>query len=236
MSTGDRRVDAGLPALLVVGAGGRLGRILTAEALGRGHHVRAVVHRVDPLPRHPRLEVVHGDVHAPRTLEDHVADADAVLVALGSAHARRPDVSGTGARVICRLMSENGPTRLVTVTGSGARLPGEHVGPSHAVKRDQMRHGAPDLLADGDAHLAVLAGCEVEWTTVRVPFMTLGGDAGGTALTHEAPPPAATVPYRAAAATMLDLVVAGAWLRRAPFLAAWPPPSHDSLSRGLRPA
>ncbi|NDU75637.1 NAD(P)H-binding protein [Actinomadura sp. DSM 109109] len=214
-------VDTGPRTLLIFGAGGRLGRTLVREALSRGHRVRAVVHRADPLAPHPDLRVVRGDVHAPGTLEAHFAGIDVVLAALGSAGAARPDVSSTGARVISRLMSGNGLPRLVTVTGSGAVLPGEQVTGHHAVKRDQMMHGAPHLLADGDDHLAVLAGSDLDWTTIRVPFMTRRhDDAGGHLLSERAFHPRSTLPYRAAATAMLDLTATGSWSRSSPFVAA----------------
>lgn len=217
----DQQADTGPRTLLIFGAGGRLGSTLVQEALRRSHRVRAVVHRTNPLTPHPRLEVVHGDIHAPSRLGAHFAGIDVVMATLGSAGAPRPDIAGTGARVITKLMSDRGLTRLVTVTGSGAMLPGEHVAGYHAIKRNQMAHGAPHLLADGDHHLAVLADSIVDWTTIRVPFMTRRrDDPGGHTISEMAFHPTTTLPYRAAASAMLDLTVTSSWSRSAPFVAA----------------
>lgn len=206
-------------SLLILGAGGRLGSVLVRAALSRGHHVRAVVHRTDPFTTTPRLETVRGDVHALNSLRGHFAAIDAVLASLGSAGASRRDIAGTGARAVTRLMADQGLTRLVSVTGSGAMLPGERLTGDHAVKRHQMALGAPHLLADADRHLAVLADSDLDWTAIRVPFMTRNPlDTHDVVLSRSAPDPASSVPYRAAAATMLDLVASGSWLRSSPFV------------------
>lgn len=164
--------DARPSCILILGAGGRLGSTLVQAALRRGHRVRAVVHLTDPLAPHPWLETVHGDVHAPDALGAYFAGIDVVMASLGSAGAPRPDIAGTGAKVITRLMTDQGLTRLVTVAGSGAMLPEERLTGYPDAKRNQMNTGAPHLLADGDQHLAVLADSDLDWTTIRVPFMT----------------------------------------------------------------
>lgn len=226
------RDEAGPKSLLVFGAGGRLGRTLVHEALRRGHRVRAAVHRTDPLAPHPHLDVVRGDVHAPDTLDGHFTDIDTVLATLGSAGAPRPDVAGTGARVLTKLMTDHDLTRLVTVTGSGAILPGEQVTGHHAIKRDQMALGAPQLLVDGDRHLAILASSELDWTTIRVPFMTREHSATDNHLFSEAAfHPRTTVPYRSAAAAMLDLAITGSWSRTSPFVANRAASSPSAISR-----
>ena len=213
----------GRPSLLILGAGGRLGSTLVATALERGHQVRAVIHNNDPLTeqqrRHPALEIVRGDVHDPTSLADAFADIDAVMASLGSAAAPLPDVASTGARTIVKLMARHRLRRVVTVTGSATRLPDERVSVFHAAKRRRMRAGGPGLLVDGDCHLKVLAASDLDWTTLRVPYMTRQ-PAMAYELTPGAPNPGATLPYRAAAQAMLDVIASTRWNRAAPFAAA----------------
>ncbi|AXG81830.1 SDR family oxidoreductase [Streptomyces paludis] len=77
--------------VLVVGATGGIGRLVVAEAIARGHTVRALVRDrakgARLLPADTGLVV--GDVTRPETLPAAVAGADAVVLTLGS--------SGTGA-------------------------------------------------------------------------------------------------------------------------------------------
>lgn len=209
--------DVDQKSVLVFGAGGRLGSRLVTSALRRGLHVRAVLHRTNHFTEQPRLQVVRADVRDAATLTELFIDVDVVLASLGSAGASPPDVAGTGAEVITDLMSRHGLRRLVTVTGSGAVLPGERRSPWHALKRSHMSLGAPGLLADGDRHLSALASSDVEWTAVRVPLMTRY-DRHVYSLDAAAPNPASTLPYHAAAAAMLDLITSPRWHKAAPFI------------------
>jgi 2-alkyl-3-oxoalkanoate reductase len=70
--------------LLITGATGFLGKAVTAEALARGHHVRAMVRpgrEVSGLPWHanPNVEYARVDLRSRRGLDEAVAGVDAVL-------------------------------------------------------------------------------------------------------------------------------------------------------------
>ncbi|MGA2233184.1 MAG: NAD(P)H-binding protein, partial [Tepidisphaeraceae bacterium] len=66
--------------LLVTGAGGFLGRHVVAEALRRGHVVRAMIRPASVVPQgQPNLEVVKADLRSSRGLAEIVRGCDAVL-------------------------------------------------------------------------------------------------------------------------------------------------------------
>jgi len=70
--------------LLITGAGGFLGRYVVAEALHRGHAVRAMLRggaKDNQLPwiNHPNVQIVRADLRARRGLVDAVKGVDAVL-------------------------------------------------------------------------------------------------------------------------------------------------------------
>ena len=71
--------------IAVFGATGATGRRVVEQALEAGHEVTALVR--DPAAlgvRHPRLEVVVGDIGQARRVEDVVRGQDAVISALGT--------------------------------------------------------------------------------------------------------------------------------------------------------
>lgn len=157
-------VTPGQPATIaVLGAGGRLGRRVVAEALIRGHTVHAAVHQANPLPVHPRLQIRSVDVHRLGTIQAALGGAGPVISCLGSAAANPPDIQTAGARNLLTAMKAPGLPRLVSVTGSGARMPGERLTGNHEIKRQQMLNGAPCLLADGDEHLATIAASDLTY-------------------------------------------------------------------------
>lgn len=70
--------------VLVTGAGGYLGSVLTAQLLERGHRVRAVdlflfgEQGLDPVRDHPGLEIVRGDMRDLRLMSDALDGVSAV--------------------------------------------------------------------------------------------------------------------------------------------------------------
>jgi 2-alkyl-3-oxoalkanoate reductase len=67
--------------LLITGASGFLGQYVVAEALRRGHQVRATVRSSQVLPwhNHPGVELVQADLQQPETLAAAVQGVDAVI-------------------------------------------------------------------------------------------------------------------------------------------------------------
>jgi putative NADH-flavin reductase len=108
--------------VLVVGATGRTGRLLTRGALERGHEVTALVRAPEKLgDLAGRVRVVTGDVLDGGVVSDAVDGQEVVLVALSAARSRRaPAVSALGTLNVIRSMQRYGARRLVVLSSSGA--------------------------------------------------------------------------------------------------------------------
>jgi nucleoside-diphosphate-sugar epimerase len=107
--------------IVIFGANGLTGRLLTRRALDAGHSAVAVTRRPDEFPiTHPRLTIAGADVRRDG-LGGIVAGADAVLSTLGVPFTRRPvDTYSVGASNIINTMRETGANRLVVVSSTGA--------------------------------------------------------------------------------------------------------------------
>jgi uncharacterized protein len=86
--------------LAVLGASGRIGQHILASALESGHQVCALVRRPEALPAASGLTVMKGDATDRHAVADVVADADAVLSALGPRGAKTPALLATAGRNI----------------------------------------------------------------------------------------------------------------------------------------
>ena len=85
--------------LVIFGANGSTGRLLTEQALEAGHTVTAFTRHADAFPiHHERLHVVQGDAFDPAAVRQAVAGQDAVLSSLGTRYSRKPITLYSGRR------------------------------------------------------------------------------------------------------------------------------------------
>ena len=106
--------------IVVFGANGPTGQLLTRQALAEGHSVTAVTRHPASFPlQHARLRVLGGDVFDLASVEEAVAGHDAVLSALGVPFSRKPVmVYSQGMTHIIQAMKKYGLRRLVCVTST----------------------------------------------------------------------------------------------------------------------
>lgn len=106
--------------LIVFGANGPTGRLLTAQALDEGHDVTAFTRHPEDFPlSHVRLRVIAGDVYDAESVAAAVRGQAAVLSTLGVPFSRKPiEVYSAGGRSIVQAMHRHDVARLVCVTSS----------------------------------------------------------------------------------------------------------------------
>jgi putative NADH-flavin reductase len=106
--------------IVVFGANGRTGKLLTKQAVAEGHAVTAVTRHPETIPlRHERLQVMRGDVFDLSSVEKAIAGQDAVLSTLGVPYSRKPITlySQVTAHIV-QAMNHYGVRRLVCVSSS----------------------------------------------------------------------------------------------------------------------
>ena len=108
--------------IVVFGANGQTGRLLTRRALDKGNSVVAVTRRPDDFPfADPLLTVARADAREPSSLADVVRGADAVVSTLGVPFSTRSiDTYSVGVRNIVDAMGATDVRRLVVVSSTGA--------------------------------------------------------------------------------------------------------------------
>lgn len=106
--------------IVIFGANGATGRVLTDQALTRSHVVTAFTRHPEIFPlRHENLRVMSGDVFDLSSVEQAVAGQDAVLSTLGVPFSRKPiAVYSEGIAHIIQAMKRFGVRRLVCVSSS----------------------------------------------------------------------------------------------------------------------
>lgn len=158
--------------ILVLGAGGRTGRNIVEQALGHGHEVTAFLRDPSVLEPRERLRIVAGDVTDAAAVRAAVADADAVVSAIGSGGRRPVTAISDGVANAIRAMSVRGVRRLVVVSAAGVNAaPGEAPLTLRAFAGSPLWRPVYDDLErmEGDVMLS-----DLDWTIVRPSGLTDG--------------------------------------------------------------
>ncbi len=158
--------------IVVFGANGGTGRLLTQQALDSGHEVVAVTRNPGQFPlAHPRLTVAEADVHDRPAVAQAVDGADAVLSTLGVPFTRRPiSIYSAGVASIVAAMEQHGVTRVVVVSSAGTE-PRRHEGAGFLMNRVMQPLVTATIgrttYADMRAMEAYLRDSELDWTVIR---------------------------------------------------------------------
>lgn len=105
--------------ILVIGASGRTGREVVAQALAHGHQVRALVHSTPLDAASHRVESVSGDVLEFDSVSAAVEGVDAVVFAVGSGGGRDVRVFSEGIGHVIHAMAVHEVPKLVAVSAAG---------------------------------------------------------------------------------------------------------------------
>ncbi len=112
--------------ILVLGAAGRTGREVLAQALRHGHDVRAFVHVTPVEEAHAQLEVVRGDVRDLDAMRSAVAGVEAVVSVIGARPASKVDLYSAMAGNLVQAMAESGVPRVTVMSAVGAFARHDH--------------------------------------------------------------------------------------------------------------
>lgn len=165
--------DAAASRLLVLGANGRTGRQVVAQALGHGHEVTAFVRDAAGFDvRDPLLRVVEGDVTRAADVQGAVEGQDAVISTVGAAGERPVHVYSDCIANAIRAMTARGVSRLVVLSAVGVGTDGSGLPFAQRALRKMpaMRAICEDMeRMEGDVMLS-----DLDWTIVRASSLTDG--------------------------------------------------------------
>ncbi|MFO0683874.1 MAG: NAD(P)H-binding protein [Sandaracinus sp.] len=163
----------------ILGASGKLGREVVAEALARGHRVRALVRHAAARPvAHETLVI--GDARDEHALRELVRGADAVVSLIGPVADSGLDLSTRFTDALLAAMQAEGVARLVYVTGAMVGHPRAQRGLVYRLIPRLMGATARAQLEDRRRAEASVLASPLRWTVVRPPRLAEGPPRGGT--------------------------------------------------------
>lgn len=210
--------------LALIGTTGRTGRHALNTALERGHDVCVLVRDPDRLPdgAHQRVTSIVGDSTDPAALTALLADAEAVVSALGPT-GKQPDLHTRTARELVAIMRDSGPRRFIGVSGAGIDVPGDQKAGRDKVISWLIRTLGGNVVKDKPAEYQEWARSDLDWTLVRPPRLVDGPATGQ--LEHDAHRSTRSTKITRAdlGAFLIDVAEQGLYSQAAPFVATTRP-------------
>ncbi len=159
----------------VLGAAGRTGSLIVAQAADARHHVTALVRDIsayDP----PRGQVVaqRADVLDPASLQGVLDGSDLVINAIGPRNGKKPDrVYSQGMANLTTEMRRADIRRLVTISAVPASLPEEkNRFERYLLHPILWRFFGPSYADLRLMETALHTSTDIDWTIVRPPLLT----------------------------------------------------------------
>jgi len=169
----------------VIGATGKAGKYLVKQLLQDEYIVKVLIRKSDIYPlAHPSLLVVEGDIQNIAAIEKLLIGCDVVISTLGQAK-DEPLISSLAATNIAGVMIQYGVRRYIFVCGLNIDVPGDNKSAANIAKSDWMRNNFPDVVADKQKAYDIVAGSDIDWTMVRLPFIIQTDERGKLVISLE---------------------------------------------------
>ncbi len=154
--------------IAVIAAQGRSGQAFVKHALEHGHSVRAGIRSKITLPHHPNLVTLQCDATNEAEVINLILGQDAVVTLIGHVKGSPPDVQTTAMATLLKATADTGLTRLVSLTGTGVRLPGDRISLINRFLNFGINLVDPSRVQDGINHIKILQESSLDWTAIRV--------------------------------------------------------------------
>ncbi len=202
--------------IAVIAANGRSGWAFVDAALAAGHEIYAGVRGAHTFVESPMLHIMPCDATNPQDVTALIADAQVVVSLIGHVRGAPSDVQTKATETIVRAMKAVGIERFISLTGTGVRLPGDHVTIIDRILNAGISIIDPARVRDGKRHAAVLQASDIDWTILRV-LKLQNIPARGMRLTPHGPT-RAYVSREDVAQAILEVIEAHRFVREMPIL------------------
>jgi hypothetical protein len=163
--------------IIVFGSSGRIGRVITEEALRRGHYVTAVSRRAHRMGlTHPRLTSLRGDAADAASVAAVAKGHDVAVVAVGPAPGGDDAVFAAVARAMLEGLPKAEVRRVVILGGAGSLevAPGVRL-----VDTPEFPVGWKSNALGQAAALELYRLADCDWTYISPPALIEPGERTG---------------------------------------------------------
>lgn len=162
--------------VLVIGAAGKSGRAVVEQARAAGHDVTAFVHNTEGYSAPAEVRVSVGDARDRSAMYSAMRGQDAVVDTLGGKLSfRSTTLEASAAATIITAMQLSGVRRLEVISVIGE---GESVANTNWYERLFLSTILREEMKDKAGMEASVNAIDLDWTILRLPFLTDGPATG----------------------------------------------------------
>lgn len=164
----------------ILGATGRIGSLVLANALTAGHTATILTRRSAAALGLDGVTVITGDIADAAAIRRAVEGSQAVVAALGPRRNQAEDELALeqGMRNLVTAMTDAGVLRLVALSGAAVDVPGDSKPVVDRVVSRFVRMAARHVVGAKQREFAVFAASDLEWTALRPAIVTDGNPRG----------------------------------------------------------
>ncbi len=205
--------------ICIFGADGRTGVEVVKYAKEKSYEVVAFVYSENSNKYLPEgIEIKKGDVMDYTKVVDAIKGSDAVISVLGHIKGSDPLMQTKGMENIVKAMKENGVRRVLSLTGTGARVAGDTPSLIDMLLNFIVKLVDPDRINDGVKHVQVLKSSGLDFTIVRVLKLSKSDESfNGYKLTDGGPAELQTS-RKKVAQVLVDLVSDNTYINKFPVI------------------
>jgi len=160
--------------IALFGGSGQTGMEFLKRALDNGYQVKALARSPQKFSiKHPKLEVIEGDVLVQQDVTAVVKGCDVVVSLFGHVKGSPEWLQTNGTKNIVAAMKQEKVEKIISLSGGGLPFP-EKDQPKMPDKmiRFIMKIAVPKILNDAIKHHKILENSNLKWLIVRGPRLT----------------------------------------------------------------
>lgn len=157
--------------ILIIGATGKIGELVTKRALDANHKVVALVLDKSKMTEsnNENLTIIEGDATDANVISSAVSKVDAVISTLGHNRYTTVEMQSNAMRVLVAAMQKNSVERIVSLTGTGVYTEGDAPNLFDRGLTALLMFVDTKRIQDGIKHVEVLKDSGLDWAVLRTP-------------------------------------------------------------------
>ncbi|MCM0004068.1 MULTISPECIES: SDR family oxidoreductase [Bacillus cereus group] len=164
--------------IAILGANGKVGKILVNEALEKGYQVKILTRNSTNTEKiNENIETIIGDARNFSTIQDLLQGCSAVINAVGQPK-NESYIFSTVTKHILEAMKESKIKRYILISGGSLNVTGDQKGIVNKIGATLFKLFLPKMMQDKYKELQIIQNSEVDWTIVRLPFVIEGNGIG----------------------------------------------------------